>query len=188
MKRLISQTKTLGFTLIELLVVIAIIGILAAIGIPLYNEYTLNAKIKATKANHINLKKFLEAEFTKCAMQSEPISFTYTEKQLQESLGQEKTYTQSCPYFNDTDIKNFATIYHVNKMSNPFTNDNMHNSACLGYLGETTVYDNGYDCCSMKDGSQTAATIVTCGAKGTKHTPNSCYADDLICETIDISN
>jgi len=175
--------KTLGFTLIELLVVIAIIGILAAIGIPLYNEYTLNAKIKATKANHINLKKFLEAEFTKCSMQSTPISFTYvdTNKATQ-------TYSQSCPNFNDTDIKNFATIYHVNKMTNPFTNKNIHFSACGGYLGAITVYDNGYDCCSMKDGSQTVATIITCGAKGTKHTPNSCYADELICETIDISN
>ena len=41
-----------GFTLIKLLIVVAIIGVLAAVGIPMYNGYITSAKIDETKENN----------------------------------------------------------------------------------------------------------------------------------------
>ena len=62
-----TQTKQKGFTLVELLVVIAIIGILTAIGVPMYNGYQASAKVSATKQNFDGLKTFIAGEVTKCS-------------------------------------------------------------------------------------------------------------------------
>jgi len=66
-KTMIKDSKKKAFTLIELLIVVAIIGILAGVGVPMYNGYMADAKVKSAATNHKNVKSFVAATLTKCA-------------------------------------------------------------------------------------------------------------------------
>ena len=73
-----------GFTLIELLVVVAIIGILAAVGIPIFQGFMATAKINTVKQQHTQIVSYLSAEFQKCHLGHSTI-FQDTWKKNQEN-------------------------------------------------------------------------------------------------------
>jgi type IV pilus assembly protein PilA len=66
-KNIIRDTKKKAFTLIELLIVVAIIGILAGVGVPMYNGYMASARTESARTNHSNVKSFVSATFARCA-------------------------------------------------------------------------------------------------------------------------
>ncbi len=66
MKRTMQQ----GFTLIELMIVVAIIGILAAVALPAYQDYTIRAKISEGLALSGGLKTAITETFQSAGPQS----------------------------------------------------------------------------------------------------------------------
>ncbi|MEK7207906.1 MAG: prepilin-type N-terminal cleavage/methylation domain-containing protein, partial [Pseudomonadota bacterium] len=53
-----------GFTLIELMIVVAIIGILAAIAVPAYQDYTVKAKVSEAASLASAVKTAIEVAFS----------------------------------------------------------------------------------------------------------------------------
>jgi len=84
-----------GFTLIELLIVVAIIGILAGVGIPMYNGYMVNAKIETTRTNYSIAKSFIANSLNKCSAGSQYIELPgVAELGIPERLSCNKTTSQ----------------------------------------------------------------------------------------------
>jgi type IV pilus assembly protein PilA len=80
MKRVIQQ----GFTLIELMIVVAIIGILAAVALPAYQDYTVRAKVS-------------EIMIAASAMKNSVAEF-YQTRNIMPSNGSIGTVTQNSSY------------------------------------------------------------------------------------------
>ena len=97
-KTMIKDTKKKAFTLIELLIVVAIIGILAGVGVPMYNGYMATAKVQSSATNHANVKSFVAATLTKCSAGSTYVMLGSTNRQCNQSASAWASYFRT--YFD----------------------------------------------------------------------------------------
>ena len=97
-KAMIKDTKKKAFTLIELLIVVAIIGILAGVGVPMYNGYMATAKVQSTATNHANVKSFVASTLTKCSAGSTTVTLGSTARYCNQSASAWASYFRT--YFD----------------------------------------------------------------------------------------
>ena len=83
--------KQQGFTLIELMIVVAIIGILAAIAIPAYQDYTIRAQV----SEGINLASGAKAAIAEYFMDSGVLPITNAEAGLEAAANITGNYASS---------------------------------------------------------------------------------------------
>ena len=114
-----------SFTLIELLIVVAIIGILAGVGIPMYNGYMANAKINAVKSNEAMIKSYISTSFAKCSAGSKNLEIGVTTRScslttrqlLQEFVSYFKSFEN--PYGNTGYYADWAGIAILSGYAEP---------------------------------------------------------------------
>jgi type IV pilus assembly protein PilA len=155
-----TQNKK-GFSLIELLIVIAIIGILAALGVPKYKEYTLRAKF----ADVINSVLPVKQALVMCNTERGTYVVANCQEYLKAVTGTANTIstgTATADLVQDAFTTNTNTI--------KVTDGANQNVSSIEATATTTAFGAGYtyilDADASVDGSQKWTVNASASCKG----------------------
>jgi|LWDU01.1.fsa_nt_gi type IV pilus assembly protein PilA len=127
-----------AFTLIELLVVVAIIGILAAVGTPIFQGFLEDSKETVTKNNHNHFVRSIGRDFLSCELGRSSISMKYVN-------GKARYF--DCSKIRTTDFA-YAVCdnFYANGYRNPYNKTNSgpcfqqgYNTSYKGYVGQSNI-------------------------------------------------
>lgn len=162
------KTMQKGFTLIELMIVVAIIGILAAIALPAYQDYTIRAKV----TEGLSLAASARTAVSENAANGAPFASGWTAPGATDSVASVgiDAGTGRITITYDTSIQNGATL-----ILTPVDGSTAAGTALEGTADGSTIPSAGSITwiCASKD-STTANEAAGKGTIENKYVPASC--------------
>jgi type IV pilus assembly protein PilA len=166
-RRTIARRAQAGFTLIELMIVVAIIGILAAVALPAYQDYTIRAKV----TEGLSLASAAKSTVAENAANGKQYDLGWTKPSATASVGDvaidPKTGDVTITYTAAIQTGGTATL-----ILHPYTGG----VAAPAALPDSTGggYTPPADAISWACGAAGAAAPATAGTLLSKYAPSSC--------------